>query len=73
MRRQGQARGGRVQAQLRSARAARVPTDCRCLQAELTQISEQLRLATKQLCRNLKDNPNVSDNLAKARGARLLL
>lgn len=28
-------------------------------------MSEALRAATKQLCRNLKDNPNVSDNLAK--------
>ncbi|KAG1679939.1 hypothetical protein FOA52_007003 [Chlamydomonas sp. UWO 241] len=34
-------------------------------QAELQQVAEQLRQSTKQLCRNLKDNPNVAENMAK--------
>jgi NTP pyrophosphatase (non-canonical NTP hydrolase) len=35
------------------------------LQAELQQVAEALRQSTKQLCRNLKDNPNVAENMAK--------
>jgi hypothetical protein len=34
-------------------------------QAELQQVAEALRQSTKQLCRNLKDNPNVQENMAK--------
>lgn len=36
-------------------------------QAELQQVAEALRASTKQLCRNLKDNPNVAENMAKVR------
>lgn len=36
-----------------------------CSQAELQQVAESLRQSTKQLCRNLKDNPNVQENMAK--------
>lgn len=39
-----------------------------CTQAELRQVAEQLRQSTKQLCRNLKDNPNVAENMAKVLG-----
>lgn len=35
-------------------------------QAQLALVTEALRDATQQLCRNLKDNLNVSDNLSKA-------
>uniref|UniRef100_A0A6S8JR28 Dynein regulatory complex protein 9 n=1 Tax=Dunaliella tertiolecta TaxID=3047 RepID=A0A6S8JR28_DUNTE len=34
-------------------------------QAELQHVAESLRQSTKQLCRNLKDNPNVQENMAK--------
>lgn len=39
-------------------------------QAELAEVSAALRHATKQLCRNLQDSPNVSDNLAKVAAQR---
>jgi DNA repair exonuclease SbcCD ATPase subunit len=42
-------------------------------QVQLQQVSEALKAATKQLCRNLKDNPNVSENLAKIAGQRQML
>ncbi len=38
------------------------------VQAELQQVAEALRQSTKQLCRNLKDNPNVQENMAKVGG-----
>jgi len=31
-------------------------------------VSEALRQSTKQLCRNLKDNPNVQENMQKVGG-----
>jgi hypothetical protein len=40
----------------------------RCKQGALQQVAEELRQSTKQLCRNLKDNPNVADNMAKVCG-----
>jgi hypothetical protein len=42
-------------------------------QAELQQVAEALKQATKQLCRNLKDNPNVSENMAKVAAQRQML
>ncbi|GAX76182.1 hypothetical protein CEUSTIGMA_g3626.t1 [Chlamydomonas eustigma] len=39
-------------------------------QAELQQVAEALRQSTKQLCRNLKDNPNVAENMAKVASER---
>lgn len=33
-------------------------------------MAEALRQSTKQLCRNLKDNPNVSENMAKVASER---
>jgi NAD-specific glutamate dehydrogenase len=39
-------------------------------QQELQEVSQQLRHATKQLCRNLKDNPNVTENMAKVAAQR---
>eukprot|EP00882_Tetradesmus_deserticola_P024171 GHRQ01026403.1.p1 GENE.GHRQ01026403.1~~GHRQ01026403.1.p1 ORF type:complete len:280 (+),score=130.70 GHRQ01026403.1:1215-2054(+) len=39
-------------------------------QAELQEVSAALRQATKQLCRNLKDNPNVAENMAKCAAQR---
>jgi hypothetical protein len=39
------------------------------VQAELQRVAESLRQSTKTLCRNLKDNPNVADNMAKVRDA----
>ncbi|KAF8062108.1 DRC9 [Scenedesmus sp. PABB004] len=39
-------------------------------QAELAEVSQQLRGATKQLCRNLQDSPNVADNVAKVAAHR---
>ncbi len=41
-----------------------MPRSC-AVQEELQHVSEALRQATKQLCRNLKDSPNVSANLEK--------
>ena len=40
------------------------------MQAELQQVAEALRQSTKQLCRNLKDNPNVAENMAKVASER---
>ncbi|MEW5302600.1 MAG: hypothetical protein WDW36_005369 [Sanguina aurantia] len=34
-------------------------------QTELQQVAEALRQSTKNLCRNLKDNPNVAENMLK--------
>ena len=34
-------------------------------QREIQEVSRQLRESTKNLCRNLKDNPNISGNLLK--------
>lgn len=46
-------------------------TCCPCgTQAELQQVAESLRQSTKQLCRNLKDNPNVAENMAKVASER---
>eukprot|EP00798_Chlamydomonas_sp_ICE-L_P028224 gene28224-31327_t len=42
-------------------------------QAELQQVADQLRQSTKQLCRNLKDNPNVQENMAKVVSERQAL
>lgn len=42
-------------------------------QAELQQVAEALRQSTKQLCRNLKDNPNVAENMAKVAAERQAL
>ena len=44
----------------------------RC-QAELLQVAESLRQSTRQLCRNLKDNPNVAENMAKVAMERQVL
>ena len=35
------------------------------IQTELEDVATQLRYATKVLCRNLKENPDVSENLEK--------
>lgn len=43
---------------------------CVGCQAELQRVSHQLRQSTKQLCRNLKDNPNVAENMAKVSAIR---
>lgn len=34
-------------------------------------MAEALRQSTKQLCRNLKDNPNVAENMLKVRSLLL--
>ena len=34
-------------------------------QEQLHSVAEQLRVATTQLCRNLKDNPNIAENVMK--------
>eukprot|EP00879_Flechtneria_rotunda_P030723 GHRR01033395.1.p1 GENE.GHRR01033395.1~~GHRR01033395.1.p1 ORF type:complete len:188 (+),score=74.66 GHRR01033395.1:171-734(+) len=39
-------------------------------QEELEEVSKALKQATKQLCRNLKDNPNVTGNMAKVAATR---
>ncbi|CAG9461062.1 unnamed protein product [Pedinophyceae sp. YPF-701] len=39
-------------------------------QAEVTRVAEQLRNSTMQLCRNLKENPNVAENIAKVASER---
>mmetsp|Transcript_39712 Transcript_39712/g.88232 ORF Transcript_39712/g.88232 Transcript_39712/m.88232 type:complete len:409 (+) Transcript_39712:167-1393(+) len=39
-------------------------------QAELLQVADSLRQSTKQLCRNLKDNPNVAENMSKVAAER---
>lgn len=40
------------------------------IQAEILEVSRALRESTKNLCRNLKDNPNVSGNLLKIQRER---
>jgi L-lactate utilization protein LutB len=35
------------------------------VQEQIAEVSRALRESTKQLCRNLKDNPNISGNLIK--------
>jgi hypothetical protein len=37
------------------------------IQTELEEVATALRYATKVLCRNLKENPNVAENLEKVR------
>ena len=39
-------------------------------QREIQEVSQQLRESTKNLCRNLKDNPNISGNLLKIQKER---
>lgn len=39
-------------------------------QAELHEVSTALKLATKQLCRNLHHNPNVAENMANVSAQR---
>ena len=34
-------------------------------QEELHRVADELRTTTQQLCRNLRDNPDVADNMAK--------
>lgn len=34
-------------------------------QQQVTEVAELLRQSTMQLCRNLKENPNVAENIAK--------
>ena len=41
--------------------------------AEVAEVAERLRKSTKQLCRNLKDNPNVTENMAKVAAERAQL
>lgn len=43
---------------------------CVVYKAELQRVSHHLRQSTKQLCRNLKDNPNVAENMAKVSAIR---
>ncbi|CAM9466062.1 unnamed protein product [Ectocarpus sp. 4 AP-2014] len=40
------------------------------IQAEIQEVSVALRESTKNLCRNLKDNPNISGNLLKIQRER---
>lgn len=40
------------------------------IQAEIQEVSRALRESTKNLCRNLKDNPNISGNLMKIQRER---
>ena len=42
-------------------------------QQEIQHISRALRESTRKLCRNLKENPNVSGNLLKIQEKRQLL
>jgi len=42
-------------------------------QAEIEEVSRALRESTKSLCRNLKDNPNISGNLVKVHTDRTAL
>ncbi|KAL6760996.1 hypothetical protein V8C86DRAFT_2545284 [Haematococcus lacustris] len=48
-------------------------TKLRQNQTELQHVAEALRQSTKQLCRNLKDNPNVAENMAKVAAERQAL
>lgn len=43
------------------------------VQSEIQDVSRALRESTKNLCRNLKDNPNISGNLLKIQRERLNL
>lgn len=43
------------------------------LQNELQRVADKLRTSTKQLCRNLKDNPNVAENMLKVASERQAL
>ena len=40
------------------------------VQQEIAEVSRSLRESTKHLCRNLKDNPNISGNLIKIQRER---
>lgn len=40
------------------------------IQAEIQEVSRALQESTKNLCRNLKDNPNISGNLMKIQRER---
>lgn len=42
-------------------------------QTELQEVAENLRQSTKNLCRNLKDNPNVAENMSKVSAERQAL
>lgn len=42
-------------------------------QTELHEVANQLRLSTKVLCRNLKENPNVAGNMLKIQTERMQL
>jgi len=42
-------------------------------QAEIEEVARELRYATKMLCRNLQDNPNVGENLLKMEKERINL
>eukprot|EP00959_Pyramimonas_sp_CCMP1952_P167463 3500117-Pyramimonas_sp.AAC.4 len=42
-------------------------------QKELHEVANQLRLSTKLLCRNLKENPNVAGNMLKIQTERMQL
>mmetsp|Transcript_15738 Transcript_15738/g.44039 ORF Transcript_15738/g.44039 Transcript_15738/m.44039 type:complete len:414 (-) Transcript_15738:136-1377(-) len=42
-------------------------------QKEVAEVAGKLRKSTKQLCRNLKDNPNVTENMAKVAAERAQL
>ena len=61
----------------RSAQASRSPPPPRALiapfpvaQEEIQEVARALKLSTKVLCRNLKDNPNVAENLMKLQSVR---
>ena len=40
------------------------------VQGEISEVSRQLRESTTKLCKNLKDNPNISGNLIKIQRER---
>lgn len=52
-----------------NAPAPRCPLSPPAPQAQLALVSEALHAATQRLCRSLRDNLNVPDNMAKARAA----
>eukprot|EP00163_Fabomonas_tropica_P017446 TRINITY_DN3098_c0_g6_i1.p1 TRINITY_DN3098_c0_g6~~TRINITY_DN3098_c0_g6_i1.p1 ORF type:complete len:393 (+),score=106.48 TRINITY_DN3098_c0_g6_i1:359-1537(+) len=43
------------------------------IQDEISRVAQELRQSTKVLCRNLKDNPNVGENLQKVQDERMKL
>lgn len=43
------------------------------LKTALHDVQAALKASTKALCRNLKDNPNVAENMAKVTSERLAL